>query len=89
MSETTNPQPFNADRITRDNWDPMLRVRKKPVVVHATQLNFPEGFEVTTKEGKLRGKPGDYLMIGVRGEKYPIDREIFEETYDIIEEGGE
>ena len=86
MSEETNPQPFNADPITKDNWDPMLRVRKKPVIVHATQLNFPEGFEVTTKEGKLRGKPGDYLLIGVKGEKYPVDREIFEETYDVVEQ---
>ena len=76
--------PFNADGITVDNWEGMLAVRKRPVIVHAAQIHFPEGFEVTTKEGKLRGKPGDYLMIGVAGEKYPIDREIFERTYDIL-----
>lgn len=79
-------EPFDADEITVDNWEPMLRVRKRPVVVHATQLNFPEGFTVTTGEGKLRGKPGDYLMIGVKGEKYPCDREIFEETYVVLDE---
>ena len=77
--------PFNADDITLENWEPMLSVRKKPVIVHATQLNFPEGFEVTTMEGKVRGKPGDYLMIGVNGEKYPIAREIFEKTYDVVD----
>ena len=52
-------EPFNADGITIDNWESVLMVMKKPVVVHAVQLNFPEGFEVTTKEGKLRGKPGE------------------------------
>lgn len=75
--------PFDADEITVDNWEPMLAVRKKPVVVHATQLNMP--FRVTTEEGVMAGRAGDYLMIGVRGEKYPIRKDIFEETYDIIE----
>lgn len=79
-------KPFNADGITTYNWSPMLKVRKKPIIVHATQLHFSEGFEVTTKEGKLKGNPGDYLMIGVEGEKYPIDKDIFEKTYDIIKE---
>ena len=78
-------KPFNADDITLDNWEKILRVRKKPIVVHAIQINFPEGFEVTTKEGKLQGKQGDYLMIGVEGEKYPIDKAIFAKTYDVLE----
>lgn len=77
-------EPWNADDITWDNFAGMLEVRKKPIIVHAVQLNFPEGFEVTTKEGKLRGKQGDLLMIGVDGEKYPIDKSIFERTYDVI-----
>ena len=84
--EGSEEMPFDADPITPHNWDPMLRVRKKPIVVHATQLNFEEGFEVTTMEGRLRGKPGDYLLIGVKGEKYPVDREIFEATYDLLED---
>ena len=79
-------QPFNADEITTGNWEPMYEVRKKPIIVHATQLNLPEGFVVTTKEGKLKGKSGDYLMIGVEGEKYPIDKSIFERTYDVVGE---
>jgi hypothetical protein len=74
-----------ADRITRSNWEGVVRVRKKPIVVHAVQLNFPEGFKVASKEGVLTGKPGDYLMIGVQGEKYPIDKEIFEQTYDVLD----
>ena len=77
-------KPFDANGITVFNWQPMLRVRKKPIVVHATQLNFPEGFTVYTMEGEYRGKPGDYLMIGVNGEKYPIDKDIFEKTYDVL-----
>ena len=78
-------KPFNADEITLDNFGGIVKCKKKPIIVHALQLNLPEGFEVTTKEGKLRGKAGDYLMFGIKGEKYPCDKEIFEESYDIID----
>lgn len=54
---------------------------KKPLQVHACQINLPEGFIVDTKEGQMAGKPGDYLMTGVEGERYIIDRVIFEKTY--------
>ena len=34
--------------------------------------------------GIMTGKPGDWLMVGIHGEMYPIDRDIFEKTYDLI-----
>lgn len=46
------------------------------------QINEP--FEVETLEGTLKGKAGDYLMIDVQGEMYAIDKDIFDETYEII-----
>ena len=76
--------PFDADNITLNNFEPILKVRKKPIIIHAIQINFPEGFQVTTKEGVMQGKPGDYLIFGIKGEKYPCDKEIFEESYDIV-----
>lgn len=42
------------------------------------------GKEVKTLEGVLKGKAGDYLIEGVRGELYPCDKEIFEETYEAV-----
>ena len=80
-----NNKPFNADNITLNNFEGIVKCRKRPFIVHALQLNFPEGFEVTTMEGKVKGKPGDYLMFGVNGEKYPCDKDIFETTYDVID----
>lgn len=56
--------------------------RKKPVIILAKQMR--EEFIVDTLEGKMNGKAGDYLVIGTRGEHYPVDKEIFEETYDAI-----
>lgn len=45
-------------------------------------------YEVDTLEGRHTGKAGSYLAIGAQGELYPIDAEIFEETYELVEEGA-
>lgn len=63
----------------------LLKVRKNSNITRAIQINNPDGFVVTTKEGRIKGKCGDYLIIGVDGEKYPCDKDIFEKTYDIID----
>ncbi len=60
-------------------------VKKKPLAVEAVQINEP--FEVETIEGVMKGKPGDYLMKGVRGELYVCDRSIYDETYEGYDTG--
>jgi len=55
---------------------------KKPIPIRCIQINEP--FKVETMEGTLEGKPGDYLMIGIKGEMYPCDKDIFDETYQVI-----
>ena len=40
---------------------------------------------IPTLEGSMHFKRGDYLITGVKGEIYPIKKEIFDETYDIVE----
>jgi len=59
-----------------------MDVRKKPIVVNA--LHMLVDFEVDTLEGTHQGKAGDYLLKGIEGEMYPVKKEIFEKTYDII-----
>ena len=62
---------------TKHDW---FNCKKKPVVIKAIQMDT--AFKVATKEGlSLAGKEGDYLLEGVRGEVYPCDKDIFEETY--------
>ncbi len=56
---------------------------KRPIPIRCVQMEEP--FEVETMEGKLRGKAGDWLMIGVEGEMYPCDAGVFERTYDLID----
>lgn len=68
---------------TYENIDSMKPCMKRPIVVHAVQVN--EEFRVNSLEGDYaQGKAGDYLMRGVNGELYICDREIFEKTYDFV-----
>jgi hypothetical protein len=54
---------------------------KKPIAVRCIQID--EAFEVETLEGKMKGRPGDWLIVGVNGEMYPIAKEIFKKTYNL------
>lgn len=56
--------------------------------VPTIQINFEHTvwFEVNTPEGKMKCREGDYIIKGVKGEYYPIKKEIFEETYEIIDD---
>ena len=41
---------------------------------------------IQTLEGDLYAKIGDYIIKGVKGEIYPCNRLIFEETYEEVKE---
>jgi len=45
------------------------------------------GLKIKTLEGVMLAKQGDYIVKGVKGEFYPIKPDIFEQTYEPIEEG--
>ena len=44
-----------------------------------------EDGEIKTLEGVVSYKKGDAIITGIKGEKYPCRRDIFDETYEIIE----
>jgi len=70
---------------TYEEAEEMKPCMKKPITVHARQM--AEDFRVNSLEGDYKqGKAGDYLMRGVKGELYICDKDIFEETYDFLEE---
>ncbi|HEY1022870.1 MAG TPA: hypothetical protein VGE06_11190 [Flavisolibacter sp.] len=70
---------FKHDEIPDYNFQQAV---KKPIPIRCTQLHEP--FQIETMEGLMQGKAGDYLIIGTKGEMYPCDKTIFEETYDIL-----
>lgn len=44
------------------------------------------GMYIRTLEGEMEAKPGDYIIQGVNGEVYPCKPDIFEKTYELVEE---
>jgi len=75
----------NAQLVMQLPPDPFKPCRKKPIVVHAAQIN--EEFRVDSLEGDYaQGKPGDYLIVGINNEQYICDKAIFEKSYDWVEE---
>ena len=79
-----------------------MKFRKKPVIIDAIKwhrnpkiaVGYDEyGVEYTvcdtgiqTLEGFLKINDGDYLITGVKGEKYACKPDIFELTYEKVEE---
>ena len=45
-------------------------------------------WQITTPEGIMNAKDGDYLICGVMGEIYPCKREVFEKTYVIVNDAA-
>lgn len=41
---------------------------------------------ISTLEGEMRVSVGDYIIRGVREELYPCKPDIFEQTYEVVEE---
>lgn len=43
---------------------------------------------IQTLEGEMRADPYDYIIKGVRGEFYPCKPDVFEKTYEVLNEKG-
>lgn len=61
-----------------------MRYRKKPVIVEAYRTD--KTMYIETLEGFLLADPGDYIITGVNGEQYPCKPDIFDKTYEKIED---
>ena len=45
-----------------------------------------KGYDIKTLEGVMHANPGDWIIRGVKGEFYPCKPDIFEATYEPVEE---
>ena len=61
----------------------MAKYRKKPVVIEATKITRKS--TIHTLEGKMIGEPGDWLITGVNGEQDPCKDDVFQKTYEPVE----
>jgi len=50
-----------------------------------TSHNPGVSYGIVTLEGRLHVTPGDWIITGVKGERYPCKPDIFEATYEAAE----
>ena len=61
----------------------MTKYRKKPIVIDAEQYHGP-GEHIPTLEGEMHVSDGDWIITGVKGERYPCKDDIFRMTYEQV-----
>lgn len=61
-----------------------MKFQKKSVIVDAYQTK--KDLDIKTLEGIMHAAPGDWIITGVNGEQYPCKPDIFEKTYQLLEE---
>lgn len=60
------------------------KYRKKPVIIEAFQTD--REMIIHTLEGDMKANVSDYIITGLRGEKYPCKPDIFEKSYELVKE---
>ena len=61
----------------------MPEYRKRPVVITAERVYIQ--WTINTLEGEMTARPGDWIITGVAGEKYPCKDNIFRATYENVD----
>ena len=56
--------------------------RKKPVTIRACRTRHGE--TIKTLEGDMVASPGDWIITGIKGERYPCKDDIFRESYEPV-----
>jgi len=60
------------------------RFIRKPIPIMAYQTFDP--VSIQTREGVLKANAGDWVVTGVKGERYIMTNEIFMETYERLDD---
>lgn len=78
--EAEQYQPFEkiegVTEVIEETWMPGYITPKRTVI---------RAF-IHTLEGDMQISVGDFIVTGIRGEKYPCKPDIFEQTYDPVNE---
>lgn len=96
MKYKKKPVVIEAIQLKVDNFDEVCEfMGETPMPKHNPDYGIDEhgntnnpylGVYIETLEGKMLASCGDYIIKGVNGEFYPCKPDIFEKTYDIVED---
>lgn len=60
----------------------MTKYMKRPIIIEAEKCIVKT--IIHTLEGEMTANPGDWIITGIKGEKYPCKNDIFEMTYEKV-----
>lgn len=77
-------EAFQLKSTPRPGW--FLMADAKGIVTVSLRKGEIQYAIIHTPEGDHRAEPDDYIIQGVKGELYPCKPDIFEQTYEMVEE---
>lgn len=80
MHYRKKPVVIQALQWTGENWDEISTFAEGKVIPMRGEMH------IHTLEGVMKASEGDYIVRGVCGEYYPCKPNIFEQTYEKVEE---
>jgi len=86
MKFRKKPVIIEAIQWTGDNLE-IIRRFMKPDYPSWGSVGRPDSLVIHTLEGSHYADIGDWIIKGIKGEFYPCKPDIFEQTYDPVEEG--
>lgn len=70
----------------REDWSNLPRWVEEAYNNHIITTITTESFDIKTLEGTMTATKNDYLIKGINGELYPCKKDIFEKTYEKVED---
>lgn len=81
------PVVIEAVQFTGNNLFECLRFMRTPEhIVNNLELKATDAPIIHTLEGEMSTSPGDWIIRGIKGEYYPCKPDIFEATYEAVDE---
>lgn len=77
------PVVIEAIRWTGKNLDEIFKLTNANQIDNDFLSNI---LTIPTLEGKMTASEGDYIIKGVKGEIYPCKPDIFDQTYELVED---
>lgn len=88
MKFRKKPVVIDAEQLTEENGDRLAQWCGGSW--HETHKpGYASSLYISTPEGRMQAKQGDWIIRGVNGEFYPCKPDIFAKTYEAVEAGNE
>lgn len=86
MKYRKKPVVIEAIQFTNDNLEEIEAFIDTQIAVGLNTNGSVTRIIIPTLEGNMIATIGDYIIRGIKGEYYPCKSDIFESTYEIVEE---